>query len=362
MSTEQIPALAPLSVARAAPSAVHRKRLRRPITTSRGILLITAFFALLGVLGYGLDALITGGLRAIPTSKFGSLNRVMTGRVNAEIVINGSSRALTHYDPRIIHAATGHSAWNLGMNGVQIDVQLAILKAYLEHNVAPKLVIQNLEAFSFVTTRPGEIYDPALYLPYVDDPGLYASLRAIDPTVWKWKHFPLYGYAVEDARFTWIFGLLAHVGFAPKEDYFQGFNPRSTPWTGDFERFRASVPDGVRYAIEPAGMRALVELIQLCQSRDIDVILVYSPEFIEMQALQRNRPQIFARFAELSTRFQVPFWDFSASPLGRDKINFYNSEHLNASGAAAFSRELAHQLALAGYGANAPVAAITPRL
>jgi hypothetical protein len=318
----------------------------------RGLLRIAAFFALLGAAAYGLDGVIASGLRAIPTSKFGSLNRVMSGRVNAAIVINGSSRALTHYDPRIIQESTGRSAYNLGMNGIQIDVQLAILKAYLNHNRAPELVIQNLEAFSFETTRSGEIYDPGIYLPHLSDPDLYAALLAIDPAVWKWKHLPLYGYVVEDVRFSWITGLLGRAGIAGHEDYFQGFNPRFVQWTDEFDRFRTAAPNGVRYAIEPRGLRALTELIQLCRARGIRLVLVYSPEYVEMQALERNRVQIFARFRELSARFGVPLWDFSDSNLCRDKGNFYNSEHLNADGAAAFSREIGLRLAATGYFAS----------
>jgi hypothetical protein len=319
------------------------------IAPSRGLLRLAGFFALLGVTAYGLDALVASGLRTISTSKFGSMNRVMSGRVNAAIIVNGSSRALTHYDPRVIQEETGRSAYNLGMNGIQIDVQVAILKAYLNHNRAPELVIQNLEAFSFETTRPGEIYDPGIYLPYLADPDLYASLRAIDPAVWKWRHIPLYGYVVEDARFTWIAGLFGRAGISGREDYFQGFNPRFLDWTGEFDQFRATLPNGIRYAIEPRGLRALTELIQLCRARGIRLILVYSPEYAEMQALERNRAQIFNRFRELSDRFDVPLWDFSDSPLSREKANFYNSEHLNAAGAALFSREVARRLVAAGF-------------
>jgi hypothetical protein len=352
MSTTATSPAGPCAAAEAPGPRLKSDHQARP-GAARGILIIAGFFAVLTVMAYGLDALIASGLRAIPTSKFGSMNRVMSGRVNAAIVINGSSRALVHFDPRIIQAITGHSAYNLGMNSTQIDVQLAVLKAYLNHNVAPRLVIQNLEAFTFEATRAGEIFDPAVYLPYLDDPDLYAALLAIDPVVWKWKHVPLHGYGVEDVRFTWISGLLGHVGISRSEDYFQGFNPRSTPWSGEFERFRASVPGGIRYPIEPRGMRALTQLIQLCRERGIDLILVYSPEYIEMQALERNRAQIFARFHELATRFEIPLWDYSDSLLSREKSNFYNSQHLNATGAANFSHAVAHRLAATGY-------AITP--
>lgn len=302
------------------------------------------FFALVVALAYGLDRTISFGLQRITTSKFGSLNRVFSGSVNADIIINGSSRALVHYDPRVIESATGLRSYNLGMNAIQVDVQLAILKAYLARNQKPKLVIQNLESFSFETTRRGEIYDPAAYIPYLGEPELYRALLKIDPAVWKWKHIPLYGYAVEDMAFTWVWALLGIAGYSGGENYFQGFNPRFMEWTEDFNRFKAGSSAGVTYRIEPEGVAALREIIATCRQHSIDLVLVYSPEYHEMQALEKNRPEIFAKFQELCREANIPLWDFSPSPLCLKAENFYNSQHLNARGAAQFSAEIAQRL------------------
>jgi hypothetical protein len=306
---------------------------------------IVAFFVVVVVMAYGLDAIITYGLKQIPTSKFGSFNKVVSGHVNAEIIINGSSRALTHYDPRIIERLTGHSAYNLGMNGTQTDVHAAVLKTYLSRNSKPKIVIQNLESFTFEPTLPGELYDPGTYVPYLNEEPLYRSLLAIDKNVWKWKHIPLYGYAVEDMKFTWAWGILGCLGFYGQENYFQGFTPRHTPWTGEFERFKAGLSaKGVRNRIDPRGMHALREIIQICKEADIHLILVYSPVYSEMQLLEINRPEIFALFRELSLEYQVPFWDYSDHTICREQTNFYNSQHLNANGAALFTADLTRRI------------------
>jgi hypothetical protein len=321
----------------------------------RGPVKLLLFFAFIAALAFVLDATISYGLRHIRTSKFGSLNNVMSGTVNAEIVINGSSRALVHYDPRVIQNITGKTAYNLGMNGIQIDVQLAILKAYLSRNTRPQLVIQNLESYSFESTRKGEIYDPALYVPYIADKTLYRDFLEIDRGVWKWRHIPLYGYAVEDMKFTWVRGLLGWIGRSGPEDYFLGFNPREMPWTEDFERFKSNVGAGITYRIEPRGVSALREIIALCKNEGIKLILVYSPEYFEMQALERNRAQVFDVFHQLSAEFKIPFWDYSDSPICRQRDYFYNSQHLNATGASVFTLDVAHRLAKSRLGLAAAV-------
>ena len=324
--------------------------IRKPARKSsrKGVLKIAVFFLLVAVIALLLNTMINFGLRRIKVSKFGALNNIISGKVNADIIISGSSRALSHYDPRAIQSATGRSTYNIGMNASQIDFELAILKTYLAHNARPKLVIQNLDLFSFETTKKGELYDPGYYMPYLDDKNMYDFIRRVQPNAWKCKYIPLYGYAVEDMRFTWAWGLLSCFGIQGREDYYQGFNPRPAVWTEDFERFRAGNLNGVRYAIEPQGVKCLEGLLDLCRQKGIQTILVYSPEYHEMQSLEKNRAEIMSKFREISRQFNVTFWDYSDSPLSKQQRLFNNSQHLNAEGAKAFSIDLARRLTESG--------------
>jgi len=312
-------------------------------SASRGALRIVIFFILVAVLLYGVDALVTRGLRSIRTSSFGASNLAMTGKVNAEIVISGSSRALTHYNPEIISKITGKTVFNLGRNGSQTDMQLAYLKAYLAHNQKPKLVIHNLDLFSLVTSK--EIYDPVQYVPYIDNAPIYEGIKRVYRDAWKWRYLPLYAYVVEDMRFTWMKGLARLVGLQPGEDYILGFEPRHTSWTGDFEKFKSTIPNGINTEVEPEGIKDLNELVQVCRSNQIRLLLVYSPEYFEMQGLENNRREIFAIFAQLAQKNGVELWDFSNSSICLHRTNFYNSQHLNAQGADLFSERLAKQMA-----------------
>ncbi len=314
-------------------------------STGRGVLKIAAFFILVGAIAVVLNAAVNFGLKRITVSKFGALNQVMSGQVNAEILISGSSRALSHYDPRILQNLTGRSAYNIGQNASQIDFELVFLKTYLDHAAKkPGLVIQNLDLFSFETTKKGELYDPGLYVPYLDDSNLYQFIQQKEPDAWKCRYLPLYGYAVEDMRFTWVWGLLRCAGVQGPEDYFQGFNPRRATWNADFDSFRAGNLSGVSYRIEPEGVKCLEDLISLCQKNGIQIILVYSPEYYEMQKLERNRKEIMEKFHEVSEQFKVPLWDYSGSPISSQQNYFNNSEHLNGEGAEVFSQDLAQRL------------------
>ena len=303
---------------------------------------IACFFGVVTVLVFSLNAMITSGLRHLKTGQYAVSNRIMQGQVNTQIVITGSSRALSHYDPRIIRNGTGRSAFNLGRNGSQTDMQLAVLRAYLEHNRKPDMVIHNLDSFSFEATR--KVYNPVQYVPYLYDEELYEPLRQIDGNTWRSRYLPLYGYVVDDMSFAWILGLGALVGWSPPEEFFLGFNPRDKKWTDEFRSFKAANAEGVAWPIDPEGMQRLEDLVHLCHQTGIQLILVYSPEYTEMQKLEKNRVEVFERFHELAARYHAPFWDYSDWRYAGDTKYFQNSQHLNADGAAVFSADLSNRL------------------
>lgn len=305
---------------------------------------LVLFFGLAGLLAIGLHLLIGAGLKRVKTGDGGAFNRAMTGRVNAQVIIGGSSRAFRGYDPRIIGAMTGKTAFNLARNASHTDVQLAVLQAYLRHNAKPELVVENLDVHSFALTPRDEIFAPFQYVPYLSERPLYQALLQINPRVWKWKYIPLYGYVVEDVNLGWLSGLRGLTGLNPREDDFDGFCPMNKAWNSDFDLFKAMHPDGVGFDVSSNGVRVLEELIQTCQSKDIGIVLVYSPQYCKMLDMVTNRAEIFAKFREIADRYHVPFWDYSESEFSKNRDLFYNSQHLNAIGAEAFTRDVGKRL------------------
>jgi hypothetical protein len=300
------------------------------------------FLGIIAALIVGLDATITAGLRRMPTIIYGVNNRIMEGKINAQLVVVGSSRAASHFDPTIIHQETGLTAFNLGRNGSQTDMQIAVLKTYLKHNRTPEFVIFNLDAFTFQTTH--EVYNPAQYVPYLREDELYRPLRKINPNIWKSRYLPLYGYIAEDMSFAWIQGLRAFLPWPQRERLFDGFDPRDTKWTDDFEKFKAKNSRPIKWDIEPAAVALMQELVDMCHEKSIQLVFVYSPEYSGMQALTGNRDEVFSMFAATASRHGVPIWDYSGWRHASETEYFTNSQHLNAAGAEVFSRDVGVQL------------------
>jgi len=315
---------------------------REGLRTVEGVMRIACFFGMTAVLALVASVIITTGLRHVKTGQFGVSNRIMEGAVNADIVITGSSRAVSHYDSRLIQAATGHRTFNLGRNGSQTDMQIAVLKAYLRHNRKPTILMHNLDAFAFVATR--EVYNPVQYVPYLYDEELYQALRRINPSIWKSRYLPLYGYVVDEMSFAWLTGLGGFFGWSPRETFFEGYNPRPGTWTQDFQQFKAANPGGVAWPVESEAVALVEGLINVCQQNGIRLIFVYSPEYKLMQQLTKNRADIFGRFYNLAERRHVPFWDYSEWRYAANTDYFTNSQHLNSRGAEVFSADVAKRV------------------
>jgi hypothetical protein len=304
---------------------------------------ILLFFLLAAVLASLLHVGISAGLRVVKKGEVSALNRALQGKVNADIVITGSSRAYRHYDPKILSATVGLEGFNMARNGSHTDVQLAVLRAYLKANKKPKIWIHNLDMHTFVPTKTGEIFEPSLYVPYLNVPELYEPFCKIDGHVWKWKWLPLYGYVVPEANLTWLTEF-ARLRSAPENPPFNGFRPMNKSWTKDFEKFKEKNPKGVGFAIDEALKAELEKTIHELKKDGVQVFLVYSPQYVDMLDLVTNKTEVFAAFREMAARQNVPFWDFSVSEISRTRDYFYNSQHLNAQGAAVFSEEVASRL------------------
>src|SRR6185437_952066 len=57
----------------------------RPVFAWRGLVKIVCFFGLIVILAFALNAIINSGLRRIKTSQFGVSNRMVQGKINANI-------------------------------------------------------------------------------------------------------------------------------------------------------------------------------------------------------------------------------------------------------------------------------------
>jgi len=81
-----------------------------------------------------------------------------------------------------------------------------------------------------------------------------------------------------------------------------------------------------------------------CKEKEIEVILVYTPEYLEGQSFVKNRTEIITLFENFSEIHKVPFLDYSGNEICTKKEYFYNASHLNKTGAELFTNILINDL------------------
>jgi len=292
----------------------------------------TLLFALLVAgIAIGLHMLLMHGLRSRTTDVFGVWNDVVGGRAQADVLFTGSSRSLVHFDAEAIGKRTGLRAYNIGMDGTQLDLQLGRLRTYLAHHPAPRLVVQEVDIISL--EPDSALYFGQQYAPYLDQPAVYQAVRGVAPDHWKDRWIPLYPFMRHGPGLAG----LAVKGLLGLEDTLHdpvhlGFELRDWPWEGSFDNFVREHPTGVRYHESAHSVERLRELIRTAREAGARVALCYTPELVENQRITLNRATILATYARVAEEEGAPFWDLSAEPFCNDRSFFYNSQHLNARG------------------------------
>lgn len=309
----------------------------------RQFLLKTAAFALVlaGVL-FGLELVTTMGLHKIGSEPFVDWNRIRNGEIKEEMVILGSSRAMVHYDPKVLEDSLGIGVYNIGVEGADAFLMEARWNYYFDHHPPPKYAVLNLDITSF--RKSPNIFAKLQYMPYLNDTSIYQGLVEKDSSIWKERYLPMYRYHGYPLQVLRGLAALGNIGLGQPNSY-KGFVGRELEWTGEFEAFVQEQKDKkVTWPIQDNCLEQIPRLIKRCQAQGTQLVMVYSPEHILNQELSANREEIFEIFEGLANDNRVRFFDYSRHPISRDKQYFYNSQHMNARGAKAFSRHLAGQL------------------
>ncbi len=314
---------------------------------ARNLIKSAVFVSIWLIISYSVHALLIRNLKSVERGDLGVWNKVTSGQVNADVLFVGASRTLVHFDSDTIGAIVGKECFNIGMDGAPLDLQLSCLETYLKYNTMPEVIVQGL---GLIVLKSSEgVYNPEQFLPYLNEERIYETLVSIDPAFWRCRYIPLYGLSLRyelalNGEFLRKWALVGLLNIDVDDHRKKGFWPRDVNWTTQFEQFKKKHYSGITYEIEEEAIKSLRAIIELGRSRNIEIILVYSPEYYENYELTLNRDEIFEMFKSVAAEYGVPFWDYSDIPLTHDTNYFYNSQHLNREGAAIFSDMFARDL------------------
>ncbi|PWA04016.1 hypothetical protein [Flavobacterium psychrotolerans] len=293
---------------------------------------------------YFIDVFISTNLKKsnqYAEKEYSTWNDLLEGNLNSDVIVYGASRAWRHINPTMISDSLHLSAYNLGIDGHNFWLQYLRHTLLLKNNKKPKLILVSVDMFTF--QKREDLYNSEQFLPYmlwnkeIKNATIgYNGFKAMDYEI------PLIRYygkqeAIETAIRSFS-GHLSNPVFRIK-----GYQGREESWNGDFDRAKLTLKN-YEVKIDAATVVLFEKFLKECKTQNIKLVFVYSPEYIEGQKFVKNRNEIISIFTRYSKEYHIPFYDYSKDSLSFQKKYFYNSNHLNKTGAELFTGKLIDKL------------------
>ncbi|WP_148660882.1 hypothetical protein [Marinilabilia salmonicolor] len=318
----------------------------------RFIVDIVIFSIILYVVTLCLDKVVSTGLRRSETTLFYNLTKINQGKLNADLIVNGSSKALVQVDPFIIDSILGINSYNLALDGTPFIPQKAQYEFYRLKNTKPKIIIQIVSNGTLRSLNKG-FKNSIKFAPYLNIPEvkelmkLTGSFNCLDYSV------PMVKYSGKP--FEIITGMLSFLNVQIfKVQDSRGYFPKDKSWP-------TNANEGIESSLKENGMTDFdyTQLVQeftssdsvsvqnferflaKCETEEIIVFLVYPP----IHAEGFNTILNVDYYNRIAHKYNACFLDYSRdSLLVFNKKYFYNSQHLNVDGATIFTKKLAEDI------------------
>lgn len=280
------------------------------------------------------------GLKKSNFQDFEEWNCIMEGRVNADVLIQGTSRARWQYNTFILDSVLHISSYNLGMDAAAFETQYLRYKIYMQNNKPPKLIIQNVDWNTMA--KYNSLFREYQFFPYLNNKNVRISLRDSELFPKINLYLPFLKYSKElkivAAGFSEFFNIRhyppsKHKGYVALDNQ---FNERV------FEGRKTETDNDCNWDISIEEL--FTEFLDDCKARGIQVILVLSPPYYEIKPYMKKCVDMESYYGQIAEHNSVDLLDYSDLPMSQDKYYYSDPTHMNKYGAELFSLTLANDL------------------
>lgn len=307
------------------------------------------FIVILVIFSYLVDDAITtglkktGALKKSGTQEYSTWNAIVSSSIDADVIINGASRAYRHINPSILDSILKCRSYNIGMSGGDFNKQFVRYLTFEKYNEKPKYIIQEVDFSTFVV--PDNNFDER-FSPYLSDIGKDLIHRYMK---WMKKYYvfvPLVRYFSQRSQIKQGLFEFFHLEHYPDLRK-KGFICTETVWDGT-ALSKVLQKDSLTANKQPESIDLFDSYLNHCRQNNIQVILVFSPEYHKAMEFTRNKEEVIAIYHSLSKKYGYHFLDYTTDSLCYDTTYFFNALHLNRKGADIFTAKLAHDIDFLG--------------
>lgn len=246
----------------------------------------------------------------------------ITNTMEADVLIMGSSRAIHHYDPRIIEDSLGLACYNCGRDGMGILYNYGLFKI-ITQRYTPKMIIYDLNTgFDLNAEGDNLKYLSDLKL-YYDNKSVRDMFDAVDETEKFKMNSQLYRLCGK-----WLIILSDCV--KPQYSDIKGYRPSEGVMNYETDDVIEST-----FLLDLLKLSYMQRLIDECKSRGIELVFVISPLYKGVDAPSHTIVK------ELAQENGLLFIDYYAkSEYSRNRDYFCDTYHMNATGTELYTKEL----------------------
>lgn len=286
---------------------------------------IFCFLSIVFVLAVCADICVSHTLRHSKNQMYVGWNDIYNDTTHYDLVINGNSRALQHFNPYILDSLLLINTYNLGMNGSMINRQIIKYDKYCELHGEPKYLLQNIDLFTMASTMG---YEREQFFPY------FFYDRDLMQTVDKFEHFTFAEKYLPYCRYMGI-------DIRPQDDgLYKGYKGKDNPWNGtDFLEQK-----NIALEKDSLMLRMFDNFLEKQIQTGIHIIFVYSPMYHGVIDKCPNMNKMYNMYDSIASKYDIPILNYFEMPICYDTTYFYNAIHLNRIGAEIFTTHLAQDV------------------
>ena len=288
------------------------------------------------------EFIVNGGLTNSNYKEIAEWREISEGQINADVIINGSSRAEVHVSPKVLDSMLKVNSYNLGVNGFLFTMEYGCYQFYRSKNeIKPKLIIQILG--SSTLNKRDDLFDGYQFYPFYDEKEIVKVASQYNGYLESDRLIPLLRYLKDPLLMKVGFQEFFELNVTSKQKY-KGFIAKNISWDGSFEEFVADFPNGKRQEIDTAVVSLFEYYLKESKEEKIPMVLVYAPEYSRYKNYISNYDSIIEMYQGFSDKYGIPLINYNKDSMCSNEKLFYNSQHLNATGAQVFSEKLALQI------------------
>jgi hypothetical protein len=242
-----------------------------------------------------------------------------------DIVIFGSSRAMHHYDSRIISDSLNMSCLNCGAMSNGIVLMYGRYKLLTRHH-KPKIIIYDLFPPYDLQEDDNSKYIPTLR-PFADDEAIRSLFSQID----KRENLKVYSALY---RYNSLLPELVSANFKEDKSLYDGYAPLFNTKTFTPPTHIKHEDTKADFKYDTLKISLFREMILDCKRHNIELLFVISPSYYK--AVARYATPVI----NICKEYHIPLLSYDNGIFPIENQYFYDSVHLNDFGAKYFTKML----------------------